>query len=229
MMKGMKKTGKHDAGAITVLILEDHPLMRKGIREIIEHEKDMTVCAEADSANRAVGLIARLDPDIAIVDISLAGETGGIDLIKAMTGRGMRTKAIVLTMHGESLYVEQALHAGARGYIAKSEAPQIIIGAIRDVMKGGLFVSSSVSGIVIDRLVNDAVEPCKSVEGLTGRELEILELIGKGYKPVDISKSLNLSINTVETHRKNIRGKLGLSSSGDLMRHAIEWVHSNRK
>jgi DNA-binding NarL/FixJ family response regulator len=225
----MKKSTEHDTGSITIMIVEDHPLMRKGIREIIESEKDMKVCAEADTANRAIGLMAKHDPDIAIVDLSLAGEGGGIDLIKAMTGRGLRTKAIVLTMHGETLYVEQAIHAGARGYIAKSEAPQMIIGAIREVMKGGLFVSSTISGIIIDRLLNEKEEACQSIEGLTGRELEIFELIGKGYKSVDIAKNLNLSINTVETHRKNIRGKLGLASSGDLMRNAIEWVHTNRK
>jgi DNA-binding NarL/FixJ family response regulator len=225
----MKKLIKHDSGTVSVIIVEDHPLMRKGIREIIESEKDITVCAEADSANKAIGLIAKMEPDVAIVDISLNGEAGGIDLIKAMTSRGFRTKAIVLTMHGETLYVERAIRAGARGYIAKSEAPQIIIGAIREVLKGGLCVSNTISGNIIDRLLNEKEEAHQSIEGLTGRELEIFEHIGNGYKSVDIAKKLNLSINTVETHRKNIRGKLGLASSGDLMRNAIEWVHSNRK
>lgn len=225
----MKKLTKPDSGTVSVIIVEDHPLMRKGIREIIESETDITVCAEADSANRAIGLMAKLDPDLAIVDISLNGEAGGIDLIKAMTGRGFRTKAIVLTMHSETLYVEKAVRAGARGYIVKSEAPQVIIGAIREVMKGGLFVSNAISGNIIDRLLNENEEPGQTMEGLTERELEIYELIGNGYKSVDIAKNLNLSINTVETHRKNIRGKLGLVSSGDLVRNAIEWVHSNRK
>ncbi|MBN2077342.1 MAG: response regulator transcription factor [Spirochaetes bacterium] len=214
---------------IDIMLVDDHPLMRKGVRDMIEAEDDMRVCCEAETANQAVRLLARHDPHIIIVDISLKGEVSGIDLIKSLAGRKISARPIILSMHTETFFVERAIRAGARGYLTKDEAPQTIIQAIREVHGGGLYVSASVSGLMISKLLDDSrIEPVIPIDELTDRELEVLRLIGEGFKSKDISGKLNLSVNTVETHRKNIKAKLGCDSSGELARHAIAWLHSRQ-
>ncbi|OHD66356.1 MAG: hypothetical protein A2176_07700 [Spirochaetes bacterium RBG_13_51_14] len=225
-----KAIKKKKEGPVRVMVVDDHPLMRKGIRDIIESEAEFSVCCEADSANRAIRMIAREEPDIVIVDISLGGEASGIDLIRALAARKIKTRALVLSMHTDTFFVERAIRAGARGYIAKSEAPRIIIEALRSVLRGGLYVSGSISGAFIDRLMNEQRwDTVLDIECLSNRELEILELIGRGFKSSEISKKLNISVNTVECHRKNIRTKLKIETSADLARNAIAWVHSMKK
>ncbi|HNV47213.1 MAG TPA: response regulator transcription factor [Spirochaetota bacterium] len=215
---------------VSIVIVEDHPLMRKGIKKVIEDEAAMRVVGEAVSANDAIAIIAREEPDIVIVDISLDAEASGIDLITTMRSRGIASKSIVLSMHTEAYYVERAIRAGAMGYLSKSDAPASIIDAIMAVMSGKLYVSGRISGDLIRGLLDGAEKADGApVDLLSNRELMVFEMIGAGYKSLEIAGKLNISVNTVEAHRKKIRAKLGCASSGELTRHAIAWLHANNR
>jgi DNA-binding NarL/FixJ family response regulator len=210
---------------IKILIVEDHPLMRQGIKRMIEKEPDLAVIAEADNINDAIKILADHDHDIAIVDITLDGELSGIDLIKNITKRKIKTRILVLSMHSEILYIERAIKAGAHGYLTKNEAPQILIEAIRSVYSGETYISNKISGKMINKLLhNDSDSEMIDIEKMSNREIEIFELIGKGCKTGEIAKKLNLSTNTIESHRKNIIEKLNFENGNDLVKHAIHWV-----
>jgi len=213
-----------------VLIVDDHPLIRQGIQRIIDLEKDMKVAGEASSANEAIGMLSKEDFDIAIVDISLDGEVNGIDLIKAIHKRFNEVKTIVLSMHVETIYAVRAIRFGASGYVTKKEAPQCIVEAVRAALRGELYVSGSLSGRVINRLIHgENVDSGVPIDNLSNREFEIFELIGNGYSSGDIAKKLNISVNTIESHRKKIKDKLGVRTASDLTRFAVKWVLGQNK
>lgn len=208
-----------------ILIVDDHPLLRQGIKQVIELEEDLKVCGEASTANEAIDLINRNRPDIVIVDITLAGNVNGIELIKSLNERFPDIKTLVLTMHDESLYAERAIRAGARGYIMKEVASKNIINAIRTILKDELYLSEQISKKIIDKLVRGSADTIGiSVENLSNREFEIFQLIGNGFSTKEMAKKLNLSIYTVESHKKNIKEKLKLKNSSDLAKYAIQWV-----
>lgn len=213
-----------------ILIVDDHPLLRQGIKQVIELEEDLKVTGEASSANEAIDMINRDKPDIAIVDITLAGNVSGIELVKSINERFPEIKALVLTMHDESLYAERAIRAGARGYIMKEVASKNIINAIRTILNDELYLSENISKKIIDKLVRGSADTIGiSVENLSNREFEIFQLIGNGFSTKEMAKKLNLSIYTVESHKKNIKEKLKLKNSSDLSKYAIQWVIMQNK
>ena len=215
---------------VKIMIIDDHPLVRQGMKKVIEKENDFTVIHEAGSADEAIRLIGQEPPDLAIVDISLDSETNGLELVKALRDRYGSIRTLVLSMHDENIYAERALRSGARGYVAKKEGPSVIIDAIRTVMSGELYLGSRISMKIIDRMFQGREGSAESpVQALSDRELEIFRMIGEGTGTGDIAHRLNISVNTIESHRKKIKEKLGIEKGSELVKAAVEWVSSQRK
>jgi DNA-binding NarL/FixJ family response regulator len=208
-----------------ILIVDDHPLFRHGIADLINAEPDLEICGEADSAPAALEGIRQHAPDLVTVDISLRG-ANGIELLKSIKAEHARLPLLVLSMHDESLYALRALRAGARGYIMKQEALDRVMSAIRQVLRGDLYVSPSMSGRMIEEFVqgSNGSAGASIADKLTDRELEILQLIGQGHGVQQIARELNLSAKTVETHRAHIKEKLNFQTARELARFAVQWV-----
>lgn len=207
-----------------IYLVDDHPIVRKGITQVINQEEDLEVCGSTDSADQTLRDVERLKPDCVIVDISLEG-ISGIDIVKGLKTRYPGLYTMVLSMHDESIYAERALRAGARGYVMKKEASEKIVGAIRHVLTGKIFLSDDMSSRLLEKMATGGHEEDASpLDLLTNRELEIFRMIGRGYKPRDIAKELNLSPKTIETYRDHIKKKLNLSSASELARVAVDWV-----
>jgi len=226
-MPDPKRAGR--AELKTVLIVDDHPIVRDGLSRLIKREGDMTVCCEAASAAEALKCATREAPDVAVVDISLEGPNG-IELTKALVEQCPKLPVLILSMHDETLFAERALKAGAKGYIMKQEAGELIIKAIRKILAGELYVSENIAS----RLLSEFVQGPRGkgspvgVEVLSDRELEVFELIGKGMRTRDIAKTLHMSPRTVETHRGRIKRKLKLKDAGELSRRAVAWIETEK-
>ena len=209
-----------------MLLVDDHPILRKGLAQMINMEQDMTVCGEAEEAGKAFELVGTLQPDVAVVDISL--KTGnGIELVKNIKARYPELPILVLSMHDESLYAERALRAGSLGYIMKEEATEQVLVAIRRVLKGEIFLSEKMKSRMLQQLTTGGrnkvvVSP---IENLTDRELEVFRLIGEGRSTRQIAAELHLSVRTVEAYREYIKSKLNLRNATELVQHAFHWVH----
>src|SRR6267143_1584568 len=210
-----------------IVIVDDHPLFRKGLAELIHSEKNhFAVCGEAGNAAEAMELIRKLKPELAIVDLSLPG-ANGIELIKNIRAEFARLPILVLSMHDESLYAVRALRAGADGYVMKHEAMANVIHAIREVFNGHPYLSPAMAAQVITKFAHGQAEgETDPTERLSDRELEILELIGKGNEVRQIAKLLHLSPKTVETHRAHIKDKLDLKNSREVARFALQWLNA---
>lgn len=208
---------------IRIMLLDDHPAIRHGLALSINLEDDMVVSAECSNVEDAVKMLSRKRINLVLVDISLEGDTDGFDFIKAVKERYSPIKTLVLSMYDEAVYAEKAIVAGASGYMTKKEPVEKIITGIREVMNGNLYLPGDISGKLIMKLIKAGGEDqAVSRDGLTPRELEILHLIGAGYTPAEIARKFNLSINTIETHRKHLKEKLGLSTCRELLKYAIE-------
>lgn len=206
-----------------ILIVDDHAVFRDGLAMILEKTGDLMVCAQCDDAADAVKQAALHKPDMAIVDISLEG-TDGIELTKTLRVKFPKLQILVLSMHKESLYADRALRAGANGYIMKQERGRTLLDAIRHVMKGGTYVSDAVKEWMLQNVRSpEGRESASPVGKLSDRELEIFQLIAKGYGTRQIAETLNLSTRTVETHREHIREKMDLKNGFELVRYAIQW------
>jgi DNA-binding NarL/FixJ family response regulator len=205
-----------------VLVVDDHPLVRERMAELINEEQDLLVCGEAEDARQALAAVASLRPDVAIVDITLK-DTYGIELIKDIKSQFPSLPVLVLSMHDESLYAELALHAGARGYLNKQEATSKIIPAIRRVLEGQVYVSEKMESTLLQRVAGvRSLEPGGSpLDALSDRELEVFQLLGDGKPVRAIAETLHISVKTVEAHREHIKQKLKLHSSAELNRYAI--------
>jgi DNA-binding NarL/FixJ family response regulator len=207
-----------------IVIVDDHPLFRKGLQQLIHSERALAVCGEAGNAAEAVDLIRKLKPDLVIVDLSLPG-ANGIELIKNTRAEFPKLPILVLSMHDESLYAVRALRAGADGYVMKHEAMANVIHAVREIFNGRPYLSPAMAAHVITKFAHRRAEgETDVVERLSDRELEILELIGKGKEVRQIAKQLHVSPKTVETHRAHIKDKLDLKNSREVARFALEWV-----
>jgi DNA-binding NarL/FixJ family response regulator len=207
-----------------IVIVDDHPLFRKGLEELIHSDGDFAVCGQAGNAAEAIDVIRKLNPDMAIVDLSLPG-ANGIELIKNIRAEFPRLPILVLSMHDESLYALRALRAGAEGYVMKHEAMANVIQAIREVFNGRPYLSPAMAAQVITKFAHRQAEgETDAVERLSDRELEVLELIGKGNEVRQIAKLLHLSPKTVETHRAHIKDKLDLKNSREVARFALQWL-----
>jgi DNA-binding NarL/FixJ family response regulator len=227
-MKHARSTNKNPKcdvpEAKRIVIVDDHPLFRKGLEQLIHSEDGFAVCGEANNAPEAMDVIRKLNPDLAIVDLSLPG-ANGIELIKNIRAEFSKLPILVLSMHDESLYALRALRAGAEGYVMKHEAMTNVIQAIREVFNGRPYLSPAMAAQVITKFAHRQVEgEADAVERLSDRELEILELIGKGNDVRQIAKVLHLSPKTVETHRSHIKDKLDLKNSREVARFALQWL-----
>lgn len=208
-----------------VLLIDDHPLLRKGLAELINQEPDLEVCGEAEEAPKAFEAVGVLNPDVALVDISLKGGNG-LELIKNIKARFPDLPLLVLSMHDETLYAERALRAGSLGYIMKEEAIDKVLTAIRQVIAGEIFLSDRMKGRMLNQLVSGRVKQgASSIENLSDRELEVFRLIGEGRGTRQIAEELRLSIRTVEAYREYIKDKLNLKNGTELVQHAFQYVH----
>ena len=206
-----------------IMVVEDHPVFRMGLRELINQERDLVVCGEAEDAGKASEEIRRLEPDMVIVDISLRGRDG-IDLIREVRSHNKDLPILVLSMHDESRFAERSLLAGARGYIMKRETSSSVVEAIRCVLRGQIYLSERIKDEILDRFVGGAHTYNKSpVDRLTDRELEVYRLIGRGLSTNEIAEKLSLSAKTIGTYRERIKEKLNLKHARELTRHAMLW------
>jgi len=226
IMAQKKAQDKTSRDKSKILIVDDHPIVRQGLAELVNHENDLAVCGQAEDAHQAMKAIKELRPDIAVVDISLK-ETSGMELIKDINAQYPNLSVLALSMHDESLYAERALRAGAKGYVMKAEATEKVITAIRKILNGEIYVSDKMAEKMVRKLVGGRSEISTSpVERLSDRELEVFHLIGKGYGTRQISERLHLSIKTIETYRAHIKEKLNLADAAELLQYAIQWVSS---
>jgi len=227
-MARKKQPDKADENKTNILLVDDHPIVRQGLAELINHQTDFVVCGQAEDAHQAMKAVKELKPDMAIVDISLK-ETSGMELIKDLNSQYPNLPVLALSMHDESLYAERALRAGARGYIMKDEATEKVIMAIHKILRGEIYISDKMATKMMRKLVGSSTELTTSpVERLSDRELEVFQLIGKGFGTRQISERLFLSIKTIETYRAHIKEKLHLADSAEMLRYAIQWVNSRK-
>ncbi|HEY3786461.1 MAG TPA: response regulator transcription factor [Steroidobacteraceae bacterium] len=210
-----------------VLIVDDHPIVRQGLRRMIELEPDLVVCGEVQSDREARAAIRALSPDVVIVDISL-GQSDGLELVRDVHAQLPDLPMLVLSMHDESIYAERMLAAGASGYIMKQAASELLLVALRQVLTGGTYLSESLSG----HLVRTEGTPGQGaaadpIERLSNRELQVLSLIGRGLSSREAAEGLGLSVKTVESHRQSLKRKLNLMTNAQLLQYAINWYASH--
>jgi len=207
-----------------VLIVEDHPIVRYGIKRILNSEPDLAVCGDVESAEQAIESLKTVMPDIMVVDISLK-HTDGLQLTRIIKARHPDLPILILSMHDERIYANKALRAGANGYVMKEESTEKLVSAIRNILQGDIYVSEDVKKNVLQTIAGKQNESNNtSITKLSDREYEIFLLIGTGLSCRAIAKKLCLSIKTVETHRARIKQKMGLDSSTKLILAAMEWA-----
>lgn len=211
-----------------ILVIDDHPIVRDGLKQCLEQEEDLMVCAQLEDESDVMQTITDTRPDLAIVDLSLK-DSSGIGLLKQISSACPDLPCLVLSMHDETIYAERSLKAGARGYIMKQEPAEKLLQAIRKVLQGDIYLSEHMSNYVINRMAGSGKpkntgEKNIGIDSLSNRELEVFELIGSGMATRKISETLNISIKTVETHRARIKDKLGINNSTELVHYAVNWV-----
>lgn len=209
----------------SILLVDDHPIVRRGIADLINAEPDLAVCGEAGNMQDAMSEASRLKPELMIIDVSLDGNNG-IELMKNLTTRWSTLRILAYSMHDEAIYAERALRAGAKGYVMKESDPDALLKAIREVIKGKLYLSEAMSDRLLGKLVgagNSEAATASPVDKLSDRELEVLEMLGKGLGTSQIAEKLCLSVKTIETYREHLKQKLNLASGQELLRYAIEW------
>ncbi len=220
-----KNTASLRKAKIRVLLVDDHPILRKGLAQLINLEPDMVVCGEAEDGPKAFEAAGTLNPDVAVIDVSLKG-SNGIELIKNLKARYPDLPTLMLSMYDESLYAERALRAGSLGYIMKEEAIEQVLVAIRRVLTGEIFLSDKMKAKMLQQLATGRTKQVLSpIEALTDRELEVFRMIGEGKSTRQIATDLHLSVRTVEAYREYIKAKLTLKNSTELVQHAFHWVH----
>jgi len=208
---------------IQIYLVDDHPLVREWLTNLIQQQTDLTVCGESEDAPHALQSIADLRPEVVIVDISLK-QGSGLELIKNLKAVLPSIAIIVLSMHDERLYAERALRAGARGYIMKSETAKKVISVIRRVLDGKIYLSESMTLLFAEKFVDGRIPASGSlVEQLSDRELEVFQLLGKGYETRVVAEMMKVSMKTVQAHCAHIKEKLKLTNAAELLREAVRW------
>jgi DNA-binding NarL/FixJ family response regulator len=220
----IEKTEENKARRRRVLIVDDHPIFRFGLAGLITEQSHLEVCGHADSAPIALDSMRRLKPDLVLLDLSLRG-TNGIELIKLMKAEEPALPILVISMHDEAVFGLRALKAGALGYVMKAEAMNHVAEAISKVLQGKIYVSPKFGEKLIFKAVQSVEAGTGSpVDALSDRELEVLQLLGRGHSTRSIAETLHLSVKTIETHRAHIKEKLGFPESEDMVKFAIDWV-----
>ena len=224
-MVKQKPQQKTDENKTRILIVDDHPIVRQGLENLINHENDLTVCQQVENAHQAMKAIDKLKPDMIIVDISLK-EKNGLELIKDIKIQHPDLPALALSMHDESLYAERVIRAGAKGYIMKQQATENIVKAIHRVLGGQIYLSDTMTAKVMYKLTGHRKDKlaASTTEILSDRELEVFLLLGKGYGTSQIAERLHLSVKTIESYRAHIKEKLSLGNSSKLLQYAIQWA-----
>lgn len=212
-----------------IIIVDDHPVMQKGLATILEAEHGFEVLAQFDNAEEVLKQYDDLSVDLAVIDISLPGMSG-LELVKHLATRDPDLKILVVSRHDESLYAERVIRAGAKGYVMKLEAGEQLIKAIKKVLKGGIYVSEEVSEKLLMGMAMGQKDINNSpIDQLSDRELEVFEFTGKGNTTREIAEKLHLSVKTVESYRARIKSKLNLDNATELMMHAVKWVEGEQK
>jgi len=210
---------------IRVLVVDDHPIVRHGLVQLIEQQPGLTVVAQVGTAPEALDLAVEGGFDLAVVDVSLQG-VSGLELIKQVREHGVETPILVMSMHDEMFYAERSLRAGAQGYVMKQRATQEIVKAIHRVVEGDLYLSAEMADQLLRRAVDGGSSDRIGPSQLSDRELEVLQLLGQGVSTREIAEQLHLSIKTIESYRANIKRKLDLKNATELMRYAVDWVRT---
>ena len=222
-----------------IFIVEDHPLFRgmlaqlinnepDMLAQLINNEPDMLVSGDADNITDALTMIQQTQPDAAIVDISLQGPSG-LELIKSLTAHNSQIPLLVLSMHSEKLYAERVIRAGAKGYVSKLASPFEVIKALNKVLNGQIYLSEQVTELILERLGQGGQTPeCLGVDGLSDREIEVFQLIGRGLNSRECAEQLNLGLSTVDSYRARIKQKLAIKNAAELYQRAAQWLVENK-
>lgn len=219
-------TPSEKSSAKRVFLVDDHPLVRERLAQLIDQQPDLQVCGEASDVPEALDALERVKPDVAVVDLSLKN-SNGLELIKDIKARGWNIPVLVLSMHEEMLYAERVLRAGGLGYLSKQESSREILLGIRKVIQGQVHVSEEVAGLMLRRIAAGTGKAKEAtVESLADRELQVFQLIGQGNSTRKIADTLNLSVKTVESYRARIKEKLLLDDGVQLLQRAVHWVES---
>lgn len=209
-----------------IYIVDDHPLMRKGMAMTLEDSVEFTVCGQSESAEEAIGDIPEKKPDCCVIDISLPG-MNGIELVKNLLAQMPDLKVLMVSRHDEELYAERAIKAGAKGYLMKLEADDVLVEAVQQIVNGGIYLSDKIESQLIMKIASGQSPSTNPLEILSDRELEVFELTGNGLATKDIAQRLHVSVKTVDTYRARIKDKMNINSGNELMRKAVQWVEGN--
>jgi len=212
---------------IKVVLVEDHKMFREWLGHMISMEDAFEVCGEADNIRDALTMIKEKQPDIAIVDITLRGGSSGLELIKDLKAHGITIPVLVLSMHDEELYAERVLRAGAKGYITKHEASSTLVKAIRQVLSGQVYLGEKMTAAILGKMTGHKSSSASGLESLADRELEVFQLIGKGYNAREIANQLHLGETTIDTYRARIKEKLRLRNAAELYSRAAQWLRDH--
>jgi len=213
-----------DTGKARVVIVDDHPIMRMGLRQLLQSSGKVEVCGEAGSVGEAIQLMQAMPPvDLFVIDISLP-DRSGLELIRDLKIMDPGIRSLVVSSHDERVYAERVLRAGGRGYIMKDRAPEQLIAAVEQVLAGGIFLSPAMTSRMMETL--SGTRAATPIAGLTDRELEVFRAIGEGKSSREISGALGISIRTIDAHRTHIKEKLGLRDAAELSYEAIRWRES---
>ena len=223
----MQRSRTSEKSVKRLVLIDDHPIMRHGLAQLIRAEEGLDVIGEAGSARDGLEVVGKLKPDLAVIDLTLP-DKNGLELVKDIRAQHPSTFCIVLSMHEETLYGERALRAGARGYVMKEEAADHLVTAIHKVISGGLYVSESLNARMLEQVTGAARSKATGMDALTDRELEILSLIGSGVPTKNIAAQLSISARTVEAHRAHIKEKLAITDGAALVRYAVQWSENQR-
>ena len=211
----------------SIVIVDDHPIVRQGFEQLLEQEPDLRVLGGAEDAQGALELIRRQVPDVVLVDLSLKNSSG-LELIKDLVALYPGIAILVVSLHDEDVYAERSLRAGARGFIMKAEATENVLTAVRQVLKGEIYLSERMKSKMLEKMTSGPPRSSDSlIDGLSDREIEVFELMGEGMKNQAIASKLHISIKTVETYKSHLKTKLRLKDSTELMQRAVEWNLKN--
>jgi DNA-binding NarL/FixJ family response regulator len=213
----------HSGRKHKILLVDDHPLVRRGLADLIAGEPDLEVCGQASDVAEALEEVERTHPDLVVIDLTLKGGHG-IDLIEKIKARSGQVRMLVSSMHDEMLFAERVLRAGAMGYVTKQESPETLLGAVRQVLRGEVYLSARMTSRLLHRVAAGGPPQESPLEILSNRELQVFEMIGQGLTTLQIARRLELSPKTIETHREKIKQKLNLKNSAELSRRAVQWV-----
>ena len=216
------------AKKVKIFLVDDHPIVRRGLQFMLSLESNMTVCGEAESGGEALEKIPALQPDAVVVDLTLKASSG-LDLIKDLRRQCPKAKILVFSMHDELFYAERVLRSGAHGYITKEEGTEKAVEALRVILQGKKYVSPSVASRLLDTMTGPSSDTSgPSIDRLSDRELEVLQLIGSGLGTRAIAEKLHLSVKTIESYREHIKAKLGLGGAAELASYAFNWVNRSK-